>query len=52
MLSPVIYLMLHSLFFKLRDTHGQTFVIVTHDPGLAEQCDRSLFMRDGRFPEE
>ncbi len=43
---------LHSLFFKLRDTHGQTFVIVTHDPGLAEQCDRSLFMRDGRFPEE
>ena len=43
---------LHSLFFKLRDTHGQTFVIVSHDPGLAEQCDRSLFMRDGRFPEE
>ena len=40
---------LHSLFFKLRDTHGQTFVIVTHDPGLASQCDRSLFMRDGLF---
>ena len=40
---------LHSLFFKLRDTHGQTFVIVTHDAGLASQCDRSLFMRDGLF---
>lgn len=43
---------LHSLFFKLRDTHGQTFVIVTHDPELASLCDRSLFMRDGQFMDE
>lgn len=40
---------LHSLFFRLRDELGQTFVIVTHDPELAAMCDRSLFMRDGLF---
>lgn len=40
---------LHSLFFSLRDKLGQTIVIVTHDPGLADMCDRSLFMRDGLF---
>ena len=38
---------LHQLFFKLRDEFGQTFVIVTHDQGLASQCDRVLHMRDG-----
>ncbi len=40
---------LHNLFFKLRDTFGQTIVIVTHDPDLAKMCDRSLFMKDGIF---
>ena len=40
---------LHSLFFRLRDERGQTFVIVTHDPELAALCDRSLYMRDGLF---
>lgn len=40
---------LHGLFFKLRETYGQTFVIVTHDPELSALCDRSLFMRDGQF---
>ncbi len=40
---------LHNLFFKLRDTFGQTIVIVTHDPDLAKMCDRSLFMKDGVF---
>lgn len=43
---------LHSLFFRLRDSLGQTFVIVTHDPELAALCDRSLFMRDGQFMEQ
>lgn len=38
---------LHQLFFRLRDEFGQTFVIVTHDQGLASQCDRVLHMRDG-----
>ena len=38
---------LHRLFFDLRDRLGQTFVIVTHDEGLAAMCDRVLHMRDG-----
>ena len=40
---------IHSLFFDLRERLGQTIVIVTHDPGLAAMCDRSLVMRDGAF---
>ena len=40
---------IHKLFFDMRERHGQTIVIVTHDPDLAALCDRSLTMRDGRF---
>jgi lipoprotein-releasing system ATP-binding protein len=40
---------IHNLFFNLRDTLSQTFVIVTHDPSLAALCDRCLHMTDGRF---
>ena len=40
---------IHSLFFSLRDTLGQTIVIVTHDSSLADMCDRCLNMRDGQF---
>lgn len=40
---------IHSLFFRLRDTYGQTIIIVTHDPLLAGKCDRSLEMKDGVF---
>ena len=40
---------LHNLFFELRDKYQQTIVIVTHDPELAQMCDRSLFMVDGQF---
>ena len=43
---------IHQLFFDLRERHGQTIVIVTHDPELAAMCDRSLFMRDGLFVDE
>lgn len=39
---------LHRLFFELRDKLGQTFVIVTHDEGLASQTDRTIHMLDGR----
>ena len=38
---------LHQLFFDLRKEFNQTFVIVTHDEGLAADCDRILKMRDG-----
>jgi len=40
---------LHKLFFSLRDKYGQTIVIVTHDPELAQMFDRSLYMVDGQF---
>lgn len=40
---------LHRLFFRLRDRYGQTIIIVTHDPELAQICDRTLFMKDGLF---
>ena len=40
---------LHQLFFDLRDQFGQTFVIVTHDEGLASITDRTLKMKDGRL---
>ena len=38
---------LHQLFFDLRNQYGQTFVIVTHDEGLANITDRTIKMRDG-----
>jgi lipoprotein-releasing system ATP-binding protein len=38
---------LHKLFFELRDTYNQTFVIVTHNQELADMADRKLTMRDG-----
>ena len=38
---------LQQLFFDLRKEFNQTFVIVTHDEGLAADCDRILKMRDG-----
>lgn len=40
---------IHRLFFDLRASLGQTIIIVTHDPGLAALCDRSLVMKDGSF---
>lgn len=42
---------LHRLFFDLRRDMGHTFVIVTHDEGLAADADRMVKMRDGRLEE-
>jgi lipoprotein-releasing system ATP-binding protein len=38
---------LHRLFFDLREKLGQTFVIVTHDEGLAGMTDRTIHIVDG-----
>jgi lipoprotein-releasing system ATP-binding protein len=38
---------LHKLFFRLRDSFGQTIVIVTHDRQLAGMSDRILQIKDG-----
>lgn len=40
---------LHKLFFELRKSFGQTFVIVTHNEELAEMADRMLTMVDGKI---
>ncbi len=42
---------LHDLFFHLRDTFNQTFIIVTHNMELANMADRRLAMKDGLFIE-
>jgi lipoprotein-releasing system ATP-binding protein len=40
---------LHRLFFDLREKLGQTFVIVTHDEGLARITDRTIHLVDGQI---
>ncbi|BDC98554.1 ABC transporter ATP-binding protein [Persicobacter psychrovividus] len=42
---------LHALFFELRDELDLTFVIVTHNPELADMTDRKLTMVDGQIIE-
>ena len=39
---------LHDLFFVLRDTFKQTFLIVTHNEELAQLSDRKIVLQDGR----
>ena len=40
---------LHQLFFELRETFQQTFLIVTHNEELARMSDRVLHMVDGQI---
>ena len=40
---------LHKLFFRLRDEMNQTFVIVTHNPTLAQMSDRTITIKDGKI---
>ena len=37
------------LMRRLNRTRGMTAVIVTHDPGVGERCDRIVRMRDGQI---
>ncbi len=40
---------MHSLFLKLREELNQTFIIVTHNPQLANLADRQIKMMDGKL---
>ena len=40
---------LHKLLFELRNEFGLTEVIVTHDVELANLCDRTIEMMDGKI---
>ena len=40
---------LHELFFQLRETYKQPFLIVTHNNELAQMSDRRLIMQDGKI---
>ena len=40
---------LHHLFLSLRENLKKTFVIVTHNPQLAQMSDRVLDMKDGKI---
>lgn len=37
------------LLFARQAAQGATLIIITHDPALAERCDRIVEMRDGRI---
>ncbi len=38
-----------NMLFALREKYGSTLVLVTHDPLLAERCDRVISLSDGRI---
>jgi putative ABC transport system ATP-binding protein len=40
------------LIFALKRERGSTLVLVTHDPGLARRCDRTIRLRSGRVEAE
>jgi putative ABC transport system ATP-binding protein len=40
------------LLFAVRQTHGTSLLLVTHDRSLAQRCDRTIEVRDGRLAEQ
>lgn len=41
--------MVMDLIFSLQQAHGNTFVLVTHDPALAGRCARRVRLREGEL---
>jgi putative ABC transport system ATP-binding protein len=37
------------LLFQRREAAGATLIVITHDPALAERCERIVEMKDGRI---
>lgn len=46
-LDPRVGQEIVNLFLKLNEEEGVTIIIITHDPGIARQCKRSVRMIDG-----
>lgn len=42
---------IEKLLFDLNQQKGITLIIVTHDPELAERCDRQIHIKDGQLLE-
>ena len=40
------------LFHDLHEQSGKTIVLITHNPELAEECQRILTLKDGRIVAE
>jgi len=40
------------LMFELRQRYGTALMLITHDPSLAERCERILRMQDGQIAED
>jgi putative ABC transport system ATP-binding protein len=40
------------LLLNLRDEHGTTLIMATHDASIAARCDRAVHMRDGQLTTE
>lgn len=38
-----------ALFTQMNQTEGRTIVIITHDKGISEQCQRTVAIKDGRI---
>jgi putative ABC transport system ATP-binding protein len=40
------------LLAELKHDTGKTLILVTHDPRIAERCDRAVYMQDGHFVDQ
>lgn len=41
-----------SLFKRLNSEEGVTLIMITHNPEIAEEAGRKIFIRDGRIVED
>jgi putative ABC transport system ATP-binding protein len=40
---------IEQLLFDLNQSKGITLIVVTHDPDLADRCDRQIYLQDGHI---